>query len=280
MRRAPATLLALALLTAPGTARAWCRTTSEMQRDNTACVTTGVPLFWGLRCIALSLNPTALPAGMSTAQVRGLIDGAVSAWSAVRCDGQRPSMDLSQGPLTDAPVGYFSGAPNTNVVAFRADWAAAGLPPSAIALTTVTFVQSSGEIRDTDVMVNLTAPLSANADARSNDLPTALVHEVGHVLGIDHSNERTAVMWFGAGRGEQRRTLQPDDIAAVCALHPPSLQRPCVAAAPNEGCGCRARGRSAPGGVLSAAVLAWVALRRRRFGAASTPAPVPSRRGC
>lgn len=279
MRRALSAALALALLTAPRAARAWCRTTSEMQQDATACVATGVPLFWGVRCIALSLNASTLPAGMSSAQVRGLLGDALSAWGAVRCDGQRPSVDLSQGPLTSSAAGYFGGVANTNVVTFRQDWRAAGLPPSAIALTVVTFVQTTGEVRDADVMVNLTVPLSASADARGNDLPTALVHEVGHVLGLDHSNERTAVMWYGAGRGEQRRALQPDDVAGVCAIHPPSLQRPCAPTADDAGCGCRA-GTSAPPRGWPLAALALMALRRRRPRAAQAPRSDRRPRGC
>lgn len=279
VRRALSAALALALLAAPRAARAWCRTTSDMQQDATACVSTGVALFWGVRCIALSLNASALPAGMSSAQVRGLLGDALSTWGAVRCDGQRPAVDLSQGPLTTSVAGYFSGVANTNVVTFRQDWRAAGLPPSAIALTVVTFVQTTGEVRDADVMVNLTVPLSASADARGNDLPTALVHEVGHVLGLDHSNERTAVMWYGAGRGEQRRALQPDDVAGVCAIHPPSLQRPCAAAVTDDaGCGCRAGTSPARGWPL--ATLALIALRRRRSRAASAPRSARGARGC
>lgn len=267
MRRIPAPLVAIALLGAPAPAAAWCRTTSVTQTDPTACVSAGVVLAWPVRCISLSLNESELPPGMTAPQVRGLLDDALGAWTAARCGGQRAAVDLSRGAATLARAGYAVTGPNANVVVFRSDWAAAGLPPSAIALTTVTFGATTGDVRDADVMVNLSVPLSASGAARTNDLPTALVHEVGHVLGIDHSNERTAVMWYGAGRGEQRRALQADDVAALCAIHPPTLQRPCAPPADDSGCGCRAAGTGRGGPLVGCALLAGITLRRRRLRA-------------
>lgn len=237
VRRAVPTLLALFGLAAPREVGAWCRTTAVAQSDPARCVTDARPLSWGVRCISLRLNEIELPEGTSGTQVQGLVNEALESWSGVRCEGARPSVDLALAGSTSLGPGYVPEGPNTNVVRFRRDWREAGLPPSALALTTLTFGATTGEIKDADLLLNLSVPLSVDGQG-SNDLPTILVHEVGHVLGIDHSNERTAVMWFGAGRGELRRTLHPDDRAALCAIHPPTLVRPCTRPPPESGCGC------------------------------------------
>jgi MYXO-CTERM domain-containing protein len=271
--RTPAVILTLALLGAPSGAAAWCRTTTVTQTDPTVCVGTGAPLTWPVRCVSLSLYPEALPPNIGAVQVRGLLADALAAWGGVRCGAERVSLDLSVGADAAAGAGYAQQGPNTNVVAFIREWRAAGLPPSTIAQTTLTFGVTSGQIKDADILVNTSIPLSLDTTAVSNDLPTALVHEVGHVLGLDHSPDRAAVMWYTAGRGELRRTPQPDDIAAVCAVHPPTLQRPCAATPEDNGCGCRTPGAGAPrsAGALAAALLAGAYVRRRRPPGATRP---------
>ncbi|MFO0625375.1 MAG: matrixin family metalloprotease [Polyangiales bacterium] len=265
MRGVVPSLLVLALL-APRDALAWCRTTTVSQTDPAACVTTGAPLRWPVRCVAMSLDPRTLPAGMTAPQVRGLLGDAVAVWGASRCDGQPWSLSLSVGADATAGVGYLATGSNENAVVFVPAWTAMGLPPSALALTTLTFGATSGEIRDADLQINLTMPLTVATPTRGNDLPTILLHELGHVIGLDHSPERSAVMWYAAGRGEQRRALGADDLAGACAIHPPSLQRPCAPPGREGGCACATA--AAPPGPPTGIVLGVVGLlalgRRRR----------------
>lgn len=55
------------------------------------------------------------------------------------------------------------------------------------------------------------------------DIETVALHEIGHLLGLDHSMVREAVMWPDYPRTE-RRVLHADDIAGLDALygHPPA----------------------------------------------------------
>lgn len=258
--------LVLLSLIAPREAHAWCRTTTVTQSDPTSCVTEGRALSWPVRCVALALDPVMLPAGMTPPQVRGLLADAVAQWSGARCGGQPWSLSLSVGEDATRGAEYLATGPNQNAVVFVSAWSAMGLPPSALAITTLTFGATSGEIRDADVQVNLTQTLTTATPTRGNDLPTILLHELGHVVGLDHSPERSAVMWYAAGRGEQRRVLGADDLAGACAIHPPSLQRPCTAPATEGGCACAAAspraGRGDGFGAMGLALLA-LGLRRR-----------------
>lgn len=59
-------------------------------------------------------------------------------------------------------------------------------------------------------------PPSGNAD-----LPTLLLHEIGHALGLDHvTADPNAVMHERVERGETRRVLQPIDEAQLQAIYP------------------------------------------------------------
>lgn len=264
MRRALATLSSLAALLAPGSAQAWCRTRTVTQSDPTRCVSGGVALSWPTRCVSLSLDTRAAPPGMTLASLRAQLTNVVTAWSAVRCEAGSPAIDLSLGPDTADGASYLQGGPNTNAVVFVREWRATGLASSALAVTTLTYSASTGVVRDADILVNLTLPLGAGEGGGANDLPTILLHEAGHVLGLDHSDDRDAVMWFSAGDGERRRALSDDDRSAMCAVHPPSLTRACELEAPPGGCACAAS-RPLRGSMTALSAAALIALRRRRF---------------
>lgn len=267
MRPSLAISLLVPALLAPSTSAAWCRTTTVTQVDPSRCVDAGATLRWPVRCVSMSLDTSAAPPGMTAATLRGLLSNALNAWGAARCDdGRGISLSLSTGPDTTRGADYVEAGENVNALVFVSDWRATGLGSSALAVTTLTFGATTGVIRDADLRVNLSLPLTTADAGPGNDLPTILLHEVGHVLGLDHSSDRSAVMWYSAGRGERRRVLQPDDLAGACAAHPPTLERPCASEPAAGGCQCATpRGPRRTSGALSAAAaLAWVGLRRRR----------------
>ncbi|XP_019185320.1 PREDICTED: metalloendoproteinase 2-MMP-like [Ipomoea nil] len=52
------------------------------------------------------------------------------------------------------------------------------------------------------------------------DIQSVALHEIGHLLGLDHSEVREAVMWPFFKYGETKRVLQSDDIEGIRALYP------------------------------------------------------------
>src|SRR5215210_7012318 len=52
------------------------------------------------------------------------------------------------------------------------------------------------------------------------DIETVTLHEIGHLLGLDHSDVSGSVMWAYVSPNSTLRTLQADDLAGIRSLYP------------------------------------------------------------
>jgi hypothetical protein len=99
---------------------------------------------------------------------------------------------------------------------------------AALAMTTTTYMVPSGEIVDADMEVNgkiYQWRILSQKGGAYMDIQNTVTHEAGHVIGLDHSGVKTAVMYPSAVPGEiSKRTLAQDDIDGVCAIYPTGSQ--------------------------------------------------------
>lgn len=51
------------------------------------------------------------------------------------------------------------------------------------------------------------------------DVQGVLTHEMGHILGLDHTRYVEATMFFSGGGGPEMRTLEPDDENGLCYIY-------------------------------------------------------------
>ena len=75
---------------------------------------------------------------------------------------------------------------------------------------------------DADIIFNgVEFTWGVNGEAGRMDVANIATHEIGHALGLDHSDDTEATMYYATVFGEtKRRTLEEDDINGVCALYP------------------------------------------------------------
>ncbi len=64
---------------------------------------------------------------------------------------------------------------------------------------------------------------ATDGSLRGYDLQSVITHELGHVLGLDHSADPHATMYYGVHHGVvYGRTISADDRGGVCYLYPKS----------------------------------------------------------
>lgn len=189
-------------------------------------------VFWPTSCVWWHLHESGSTDVPVFDELQALIVESFEVWNSV--DGS--FLHLNFGGLTDeTAIGYkrdcgYSG--NVNLVRFvESDWPHAS---RAIALTSVTFDAYNGVMVDADIEMNATNRLfgaldgndpigsCANTDGLArDDIKNVLVHEVGHLVGLDHSTDETATMFDSANTCEVfKRDLADDDIECFTAAYP------------------------------------------------------------
>jgi hypothetical protein len=233
-------------------ADAFCRTTTcDPQREADGCdrvdgcATRGLELYWPDACVTYAVQSSGSPArGVSAFEADQAMRGAFSAWLGVDCQsGGQPSMGVIPlgGASCDqvefnAPVQGRGGAPNANIVIFRDEEWPYPDEFSVIARTSLTFDPKTGAIFDADIEINsFQNEFSTSEEAISNDLQAVLTHEVGHFLGLDHSEDDRATMrWNYDLANLGARTLSDDDRAGICSIYAP-LEEPLLECPGNTG---------------------------------------------
>jgi hypothetical protein len=268
----------------------------------------GLPFYWPQTCIPLSAYPLSMADAtgnmdMTTDEIMHAATEAASAWgsatmdaSASACTYLKINVTQQDGAAPKAALDY------TNALLFRTtSWCAPTDPPGtcsyapeALAITSVFVNKASGQIIDGDIEVNSKNFVWTDLDldpkgTGKQDLQNALTHEMGHLIGLDHTcfapgtpgdpplddmgnpipscdaapmAVQETTMFASAIPGDtQKRTLAPDDIRAVCTIYP-AASDPMICPVkddppPSPAC---ALGPGAGGGGAGAALVALGAL--------------------
>lgn len=234
------------LLSTAGSASAFCRTKScELGKEDAAgceqedgCVTEGNPLHWPRACINYAVQADGSPKlGLDGAAFQQLAADTFAAWQDVSCPGGgAPRFEVQfQGFVGCSHREAVCGTSTDNVSTLMfhdSEW-----PGEAdeIGLTTPTGGVSTGVLVDADLELN-SADFDfslTRGDPNGFALQDVLAHEMGHFLGLSHSNHSGALMSPGyTDLAMSRELLTADDIAAICAVYPPGAPLTCPAPPP------------------------------------------------
>ncbi|WP_241759598.1 myxosortase-dependent metalloprotease, MXAN_2677/MXAN_2678 family [Pyxidicoccus parkwayensis] len=158
-----------------------------------------------------------------------------------------------------------------------------------IGLTTSTFSFRDGRVLDADIELNGSQPGGSigflfttvdspvcegtpSTDCVATDLQNTVTHEIGHVVGLDHTFVSGSTMEPTAPPGETRkRVIDSGSAAGFCSIYPRGMPPTQCVVRPGAGITTQADGRgtgcsAAPGPLALGAVLAALALARRRKG--------------
>jgi hypothetical protein len=197
-------------------------------------------LHWNVPCFAYSVHRAgSANDAISSDVLQRVVQRAFDTWTAADCgNGTHPSFYVEAYPQVDCEaVGYRSDGPNQNLWVFRDEqWEHEIDAVGALALTTLSIVAKTGEILDADVELNsYQNHFTVSNDAVLIDLESVVLHEAGHVTGIGHSAWTTSTMASEyLATSLEPRSLEADDIRAICAVMPPGeLPRQCPTEPPN-----------------------------------------------
>ena len=226
----------------------------------------GVPTHWRQQCVPWKVSERASD-HLSVDEIHEVVTQAFGAWEAVDESFIRFE---DHGSTSLESVSLEHGVGENIVV-----WHGEGQWPYAlhvVGLTSLTYDTDTGQIMDADIEMNGDDyRFAINGSPDSYDAQQSLTHEIGHLLGLDHSVDTDAVMFAESQPGEtHKRVLKPDDIEGLKFNHPVSATpdvdgclTPAVIAPPAES-GCSTGSSSSPVLVVCFLVGLWL-WRRRPF---------------
>ena len=188
-----------------------------------------VPLWWHGAVVSYDIQRNASKE-LPYDRVAPVIAQAFATWTRTTCSGGgRVSIDAYDlGPVDCGQVQYNSDQGNAHAIVFRDDYWPHNDPYNTLALTTITFDHETGEIFDADMEINATMPLTVvdPVPAGGYDFASIVTHEAGHFLGMAHSGDMSATMFYDYAPGSTaQRTLKADDVAGICATYLPEGAR-------------------------------------------------------
>lgn len=248
LQRALPIALGLAVWWSAADAAAFCLTrgcndkNEACEYDEHGCLTEGSGhlLHWGSSCVSFDVQRD----GSALRQIdydaaHEAIRAGFSEWLSADCGGGvGPELRVNDlGPVECRTAEYNQDSPNANVFMFRDDGWPYENAIDTLALTTLIFNADTGEIYDADVEVN-TFESNMSIDAGFGDIhfPSVITHEIGHFLGLSHSDVSGSTMRPSYAPGATgMASIEEDDVTGICTALAPGRETKTDSCEPRHG---------------------------------------------
>lgn len=157
----------------------------------------GEEIYWSQTSQSVFLN-TANSSLISSTNMNTIFNSSIAEFAAT-------GFTLTKSETTSAPLN------NRNDIYFTNNSSAFG-GNSVLALTKVSFSESTGVIQEADILIN-DAVFFSSTKGVGNYLGDLISHELGHFVGLGHSQVHGSSMFFSIFNGQN--TLHSDDISGI-----------------------------------------------------------------
>lgn len=180
----------------------------------------GVPIAWPRMPIPFHVGKGGSASVTDGSDLQALQD-AIGVWSNVAC--ARISFRY-EGEVTSPRVEATPHGPNQNHLFWIRSPERWPYPNDVLAATKLTWNPTTGLILDADIAFNDHAfrwSTTTPPQPDHHDVMNTAVHELGHLLGLEHSPLPDATMFADAPPEEtKKRDLGQDDREGICAIYP------------------------------------------------------------
>jgi hypothetical protein len=184
-----------------------------------------VPLYWAVSCIEyqITVDDALVEAGkMTSPRALEIVHRVAVDWSGAKCKGsdgvtRSATIRLVDKAVESCPAASQDPDAGPKLIHFSAVQPDGG--DGRLAVTDVTYEKATGRITKADTtFLNVYDELEPGSP--DQNIRYVLRHELGHFLGLAHSQHTDAVMYAFSPR-LSTDVLSPDDIQAVCDAYNP-----------------------------------------------------------
>lgn len=150
------------------------------------------------------LNPTNSQT-LLTADVTAQVTASIAEWNG------KSRITIRQNSTPS------SNQENVNEIFFSTDPSIFGNGTGVVGITQVYFKNNTGEMLEADILLNDNFEFSTDIN-EANYLGNVITHELGHFLGLGHSQVPGSTMFYALSRGQNQ--IADDDKAGVYSIYP------------------------------------------------------------